>query len=194
MTRLTAAASTSRSRSRAACRSSAASCCATPACASSTARTTSTARVENFPIDLMFVRDDDIPTFVSDGVCEFGIVGRNVLEEFALGEAERRFEVVADARLRPLRLQDRGARTRRPMKGRSRSPAQRIATSYPRLLQPLSRRERGRGDRRQDERRGRAGAAAADRQLHLRPGVDRRDARGQRPARRSRPCSTARRC
>jgi ATP phosphoribosyltransferase len=51
------------------------------------------ARVENFPIDLMFVRDDDIPTFVSDGVCEFGIVGRNVLEEFALGEAEPSFEV-----------------------------------------------------------------------------------------------------
>jgi len=29
-----------------------------------------TARAENFPLDLMFVRDDDIPTFVSDGVCE----------------------------------------------------------------------------------------------------------------------------
>ena len=42
-----------------------------------------TARVENFPADLMFVRDDDIPTFVSDGVCEFGVVGRNVLEEFS---------------------------------------------------------------------------------------------------------------
>ena len=28
-----------------------------------------TARVENFPAELMFVRDDDIPTFVSDGVC-----------------------------------------------------------------------------------------------------------------------------
>jgi ATP phosphoribosyltransferase len=54
-----------------------------------------TARVENFPADLMFVRDDDIPTFVSDGVCEFGIVGENVLSEFALGQAQARFEVVA---------------------------------------------------------------------------------------------------
>ncbi len=54
-----------------------------------------TARVENFPADLMLVRDDDIPTFVSDGVCEFGIVGENVLQEFALGEAEPRFEVLA---------------------------------------------------------------------------------------------------
>jgi len=54
-----------------------------------------TARVENFPADLMFVRDDDIPTFVSDGVCEFGIVGENVLREFALGATEARIEIVA---------------------------------------------------------------------------------------------------
>src|SRR5687768_10137847 len=54
-----------------------------------------TARVENFAADLMVVRDDDIPTFVSDGVCEFGMVGENVLREFALGEPEPRFEVVA---------------------------------------------------------------------------------------------------
>jgi len=54
-----------------------------------------TARVENFPADLMFVRDDDIPTFVSDGVCEFGVVGENVLREFALREKEARIEIVA---------------------------------------------------------------------------------------------------
>jgi ATP phosphoribosyltransferase len=38
-------------------------------------------RVENAPIDLLRVRDDDIPTFVDDAVADFGIVGRNVLEE-----------------------------------------------------------------------------------------------------------------
>jgi len=38
-------------------------------------------RVENYPIDLLRVRDDDIPTFVADGVCDLGIVGDNVLEE-----------------------------------------------------------------------------------------------------------------
>jgi ATP phosphoribosyltransferase len=37
--------------------------------------------VENAPIDLWCVRDDDIPTFVADGVADFGIVGRNVLAE-----------------------------------------------------------------------------------------------------------------
>ena len=71
------------------------------------------ARVENFPIDLMFVRDDDIPTFVSDGVCELGIVGLNVLEEFALGQAEPRFEVVTSLGFGQCALQDRRARTRR---------------------------------------------------------------------------------
>jgi ATP phosphoribosyltransferase len=45
------------------------------------------ARVENFAADLMFVRDDDIPTFVADGICELGVVGMNVLEEFRLGQS-----------------------------------------------------------------------------------------------------------
>ena len=55
-----------------------------------------TARVGNFAAELMFVRDDDIPTFVSDGVCEFGIVGQNVLQEFTLGPTEPSCEVLAE--------------------------------------------------------------------------------------------------
>jgi len=35
----------------------------------------------SLPIDLLFVRDDDIPTLVSDKVCDLGIVGNNVLQE-----------------------------------------------------------------------------------------------------------------
>ena len=38
-------------------------------------------RVENYPIDLLRVRDDDIPTLVRDGVADLGVVGLNVLEE-----------------------------------------------------------------------------------------------------------------
>ncbi|MGZ3304941.1 MAG: ATP phosphoribosyltransferase [Asticcacaulis sp.] len=38
-------------------------------------------RIENQPIDLLRVRDDDIPTFVADNVAELGIVGLNVLTE-----------------------------------------------------------------------------------------------------------------
>lgn len=37
--------------------------------------------VENMQIDLLRVRDDDIPGLVMDGVCDLGIVGQNVLEE-----------------------------------------------------------------------------------------------------------------
>lgn len=39
---------------------------------------------ENFPVDILFVRDDDIPQLVMDGVCDLGIVGNNVLQETAL--------------------------------------------------------------------------------------------------------------
>ena len=54
-----------------------------------------TARATNFPLDLMLVRDDDIPTFVADGVCELGIVGENVLGEYALSRPDAGFEVLA---------------------------------------------------------------------------------------------------
>lgn len=43
---------------------------------------------ENMPIDIMLVRDDDIPGLIMDGVVELGIVGSNVLEEERL---ERKF-------------------------------------------------------------------------------------------------------
>lgn len=36
---------------------------------------------ENMPVDLLLVRDDDIPGLVSDDVCDLGIVGLNVIEE-----------------------------------------------------------------------------------------------------------------
>lgn len=35
----------------------------------------------NAPLDLIFLRDDDIPTYVERGVADFGIVGENVLFE-----------------------------------------------------------------------------------------------------------------
>ena len=39
--------------------------------------------VRNFPLSLLFARDDDIPGLLADGVCDYGIVGRNVLDEQA---------------------------------------------------------------------------------------------------------------
>lgn len=42
--------------------------------------------VDNAPIDIWRVRDDDIPTFVANGVADLGIIGRNVLAERAAGD------------------------------------------------------------------------------------------------------------
>lgn len=36
---------------------------------------------ESLPIDLLLVRDDDIPGLIAQGVCDLGVVGRNVLLE-----------------------------------------------------------------------------------------------------------------
>src|SRR5271170_3456002 len=41
----------------------------------------------DFPIDLMLVRDDDIPEYIADDVCDLGIVGINVLEEKTCAES-----------------------------------------------------------------------------------------------------------
>ena len=54
-----------------------------------------TARAMNFPLDLMLVRDDDIPTLVGDGVCDLGIVGLNVLEEYRLDPSNEDVDVLA---------------------------------------------------------------------------------------------------
>ena len=37
--------------------------------------------VRNFPLDILFLRDDDIPEYVQDGVADIGIVGENVVFE-----------------------------------------------------------------------------------------------------------------
>ena len=91
-----------------------------------------TARAENFPLDLMFVRDDDIPTFVGDGVCELGICGQNVLEEYALGHDGERYETVANLGFGKCTLKiaapEAFAYSTHALAGK------RIATSYPRLL------------------------------------------------------------
>lgn len=39
---------------------------------------------ESMPIDVLLVRDDDIPGLLAEGSCELGIVGRNILDENAL--------------------------------------------------------------------------------------------------------------
>src|SRR3990172_12048550 len=35
----------------------------------------------NFPLDVLALRDDDIPEYVQDGVADLGIVGENIVQE-----------------------------------------------------------------------------------------------------------------
>ncbi len=48
----------------------------------------------SLPLDIMLVRDDDIPHYVLDGICELGIVGENVLEEKLAGRGDNAREHV----------------------------------------------------------------------------------------------------
>jgi len=37
--------------------------------------------VSNFPLEILFLRDDDIPEYVQDGIADLGIVGENMISE-----------------------------------------------------------------------------------------------------------------
>jgi ATP phosphoribosyltransferase len=39
------------------------------------------AQARNFPVEILFLRDDDIPQYIEDGVADVGIVGENVFVE-----------------------------------------------------------------------------------------------------------------
>jgi len=92
---------------------------------------------ESLPIDLLLVRDDDIPGLIADGVCDLGMVGRNVL-------LEQRYERESRGEPAPFReWRGLGFGRCRLMFGipddwnwdpQAQLPGTRIATSYPALL------------------------------------------------------------
>ncbi|MFP1559093.1 ATP phosphoribosyltransferase [Escherichia coli] len=95
------------------------------------------AMAENMPIDILRVRDDDIPGLVMDGVVDLGIIGENVLEEELLnrraqGEDPRYFT------LRRLHFSGCRLSLATPVDEAWDGPlslnGKRIATSYPHLL------------------------------------------------------------
>ena len=46
-------------------------------------------RAENFPLDVFLVRDDDIPAFLANNVCQLGILGQNAfMEKQAVGNGK----------------------------------------------------------------------------------------------------------
>src|ERR1700743_1225000 len=42
-------------------------------------------RIKELPVDLLLVRDDDIPSFVNNGICDLGIVGEDTFAEIRIG-------------------------------------------------------------------------------------------------------------
>ena len=93
---------------------------------------------ENLPLDLLFVRDDDIPDLVQEDVCDLGLVGLNVLEERRLELAARGVPAQFD-RLRDLDFGHCRLALAVPNEARFDGPeslrGKRIATSYPFMLE-----------------------------------------------------------
>ena len=87
------------------------------------------------PVDLLLVRDDDIPGLIAQGVCDLGIVGRNVLDEFRLTTGRDAAPLVE---LRPLGFGRCRLSIAVPQELDYQGPqtleGERIATSYPGLL------------------------------------------------------------
>ncbi|MEO6064900.1 MAG: ATP phosphoribosyltransferase [Lysobacterales bacterium] len=93
---------------------------------------------ETFAIDLLLVRDDDIPGLIAQGACDLGIVGRNVLMEQTLA-AQSLSAGAPCVELVPLgfgrcRLSIAAPELVRFDNARS-LVGLRIATTYPRLLE-----------------------------------------------------------
>ena len=82
----------------------------------------------DFPLEIYFLRDDDIPDYVADGVADIGIVGKNVLAEVPkdvetiekLGFGKCRLSIAIPKTLEYESIQD--------------LTGKRIATSYPKIL------------------------------------------------------------
>jgi ATP phosphoribosyltransferase len=92
---------------------------------------------ENMPIDLLLVRDDDIPQLVADDICDLGICGLNIVEEkrlmFAKTGCEPRFRQVFELDFGHCRLALAGPKGV-SFEGPSSLENKRIATSYTHLL------------------------------------------------------------
>lgn len=92
-------------------------------------------RAENMPLDIMFIRDDDIPNFVASGACDYGIVGENVLYEIAARSPRvAKLEVAlklgfARCKLKLAAPKDGAIRTVGDLEGKT------IATTYPGLTE-----------------------------------------------------------
>jgi ATP phosphoribosyltransferase len=100
---------------------------------------------ENMPVDVLLVRDDDIPRLVQEDICDLGIVGLNVIEERRLELLEQRpaalFSEISRLDFGHCRLSF-GVPDGTPFDGPESLRGKKIATSYPRIVREYLARHR----------------------------------------------------
>lgn len=85
-------------------------------------------KAANFPVEVFFLRDDDIPEYVQDAVADIGFVGENVLAES--GKEADTLEKLGFGNCRlSIAVPKNG-----PLQTIAALSGKRIATSYPRML------------------------------------------------------------
>lgn len=93
---------------------------------------------ENMPVDVLLVRDDDIPGLVQDDICDLGIVGGNIIAESRLeleaAGTSRLFDEVTELDYGQCRLSF-GIPRGMDYTGPASLAGRRIATSYPRVVE-----------------------------------------------------------
>jgi len=98
---------------------------------------------ENMPVDVLLVRDDDIPGLVQEDICDLGIVGLNIIEERRLELVERGettlFEQISTLDFGQCRLSF-GIPEGMQFDGPESLRGKRIATTYPRIVADYLRR------------------------------------------------------
>ena len=84
--------------------------------------------VSNFPLEILFLRDDDIPEYVQDGIADLGIVGENVINETEVDVAYLQKLGFGKCSLKLAIPNNSDIKTISDLNGKS------IATSYPVIL------------------------------------------------------------
>jgi ATP phosphoribosyltransferase len=91
---------------------------------------------QDFPVDLLLVRDDDIPRILLDGVCDLGIVGQNIALEVLREDDDRELQELRELGFGRCRLSI-AVPEQSEIKSIADLEGCRIATSYPALTNSL---------------------------------------------------------
>lgn len=87
---------------------------------------------DNFPLEVLLVRDDDIPQLIAEGTADIGVVGNNVLAEYQLRQ-QITLSVVRDFKFGYCRL-SLAVPNALDYQGLESLQGLKVATSYPQLL------------------------------------------------------------